>query len=108
MKTIVALVFPDLPRPEVFILGAGFSRCLSRAMPLTDSLGNECVECAGLAGHRLVPRDGFSNGRFEAWLSRMAEAQPDLTDIENAEREQMFLEVTQALHYVLRQHSPVR
>ena len=36
----------------------------------------------------------------------MAEAQPDLTDIENAERGKMFLEVTQALHDVLRQQVP--
>jgi len=56
----------------MFILGAGFSRAISDAMPLTDELGNEVRRrLPDVATKR--PHD-FKNGYFEAWLSRLATA----------------------------------
>src|SRR6266568_3205067 len=62
----------------VLILGAGFSRAISDAAPLTDELGNLVV--SRMSDDRLPahPR-GFEGGSFEVWLSRLGEDQPDLS-----------------------------
>ena len=57
---------------EIFILGAGFSKSISAAMPLTDGLG------AALAAEDPVTFSTLGDGSFETWLSHRAEAQPYL------------------------------
>jgi hypothetical protein len=68
---------------EVFIFGAGFSRALSAEMPLTDELGSQVAARLGLDLR-------FEGGHFEVWLSRRAEAQPDLTHAENLANRAQF------------------
>jgi hypothetical protein len=86
----MALMFPQDACNDVIIIGAGFSRALSASMPLTDELGNESVGAAGLGTGERVPIGGFTGGRFEEWLSRLAENQPDLSDLENASNRALF------------------
>ncbi|MFG1953915.1 hypothetical protein [Micromonospora sp. NPDC048830] len=83
------------------VLGAGFSRAISDEMPLTDELGEEIR--ARLPQVRLRTPRGFRNQYFEAWLSRLAEPQPDLTAADNATNQGLFLEVAQELHRVMQE-----
>jgi len=82
------------------VLGAGFSRAVSVRMPTTDELGELATEELSDAGVRLPPQ-GFKNGYFEAWLSRLAEPQPDLRDDENLHNQAWFVRLTQILRDVL-------
>jgi len=82
---------------NVIVLGAGFSRALSAAMPLTDELGNLCLEEPRLRSDSRVPRGGFTGGRFETWLSQIADDQPYLTNEENLENQALFLRFSSAI-----------
>jgi len=86
------ITYPNEPSGDVLVLGAGFSHSLSELMPVTDGLGTEVVSRAvatcGLSGFNLP--DHFTCGSFEAWLSRIAEAQPDLTPSENSWNRYVF------------------
>jgi hypothetical protein len=99
----VVFTYPQQPLREVLILGAGFSHALSpEDMPLTDELGQLAVVNARMIDDRRVHGGGqFSNGRFEAWLSRLAEDQPDLSTQENYENRALFHCLTRALHSIL-------
>lgn len=77
-------------------MGAGFSKAVSGAMPINDQLGERAVDVAGIND---APT--FSGGRFETWLSRLAEPQPDLTPAENAFNYARFLQVADAIHKVI-------
>jgi hypothetical protein len=80
----------------VIVLGAGFSRAVSDKMPLTDELGTRAVQIAG------VDSPGpFINGRFEAWLSSLAEPQPYLREADNTANLAKFQRLTDAMHTVL-------
>ncbi|MET8364126.1 hypothetical protein ABZU53_11210 [Micromonospora sp. NPDC005194] len=68
-------------------------------MPLTDELG-ELVRARLPEVQARSPR-GFTGGYFEAWLSRLAEPQPDLTAAANATNHGLFLLVAQELHRVM-------
>jgi len=85
---------------DVLILGAGFSRAISDRMPLVDELGNLCLRTNGLAKDPRVPR-GFTGGRFETWLSQLADEQPYLTIQENLENQALFLRFSSAIAAVL-------
>jgi hypothetical protein len=91
---------PGRVNREVLILGAGFSRAISPAMPSTDELGVEAIALAGLQDDRRVPA-GFTDGTFEIWLSRLAEDQPYLTETENLENRALFSRLSGAIHDVL-------
>jgi len=94
-------VFEDLPpHPEVFILGAGFSRALSARMPLTDELGNACLALNELQDVHGVPAE-FTGGRFETWLSSIAEPQPYLPEPRNLENQVLFVKFSDAIGKVL-------
>lgn len=94
------LTFPTEPCADVLILGAGFSKALSGAMPLTDELGDEAVDLVRAQSPIALPNH-FSGGRFEAWLSRLAEEQPDLTVAENLVNRTVFELTTEAIASVL-------
>jgi hypothetical protein len=80
---------------RVVVLGAGFSRAISDQIPLTDELGT-------LVMKRLdEPEYEFSGGYFEMWLSRLAEAQPDLREDQNYENYSRFLRIADAVYAVL-------
>ena len=81
---------------EVVVLGAGFSKAVSDCFPLTDDLGMQAAAVAGLN-----PELRFAEGRFEAWLSRLAEPQPYLSHAENTSNLADFERLVQAIHAVL-------
>ncbi len=87
--------------PEVFVLGAGFSRAVSGCMPLTDELGNEALlrdrENLGRPDSKSIFRDG----QFEAWLSRRAEAQPYLASSAAIANQAVFARATALIGRIL-------
>lgn len=84
----------------VLVLGAGFSRAVSDTMPLTDELGDLILARLRDTGLR-APASSFSDGYFEAWLSRFAEDQPDLRVDENLLNRYWFARITTALQETL-------
>jgi hypothetical protein len=62
-------------------------------MPLTDGLGEEILKRLSQRG-RDVP-SSLPAGRFETWLSRLAEPQPDLDETTNVANHAVFLEISQ-------------
>ncbi|MFC6021862.1 hypothetical protein ACFP2T_37585 [Plantactinospora solaniradicis] len=85
----------------VLVLGAGFSYAISPKMPLTDELGNLIRGRVAEVSTRM-PR-AFTGGYFEAWLSRLAEPQPDLTPAQNATNYGLFLQIAAELHRLLQE-----
>ncbi len=85
----------------VFVLGAGLSLAISDKMPLTDTLGNLVSSRVPAVAARSAR--GFTGGYFEAWLSRLAEPQPDLLDHENQSNHGLFLHVTDNIHTIVAQ-----
>jgi hypothetical protein len=81
---------------DVVVLGAGFSLAVSGRFPLTDALGNQAVDIAGIQ-----MAEPFEGGRFEAWLSKLAEPQPYLSPAENTENFAKFQRLIEALHQIL-------
>jgi hypothetical protein len=87
---------------EVVVLGAGFSRAVSRHMPLTDELGKAALKRAGLARDSRVPAAGFQREfTFEEWLSILAEKQPYLSASDNLDNAALFSRLTESLGEVL-------
>lgn len=86
------------PRRRTFILGAGFSVAISKHMPLTDKLGDLVIERLRHQGVPFHNRPTYQGRGFEAWLSRLAEPQPDLDTAANHHNQLLFHHVTQALH----------
>jgi hypothetical protein len=82
------------------ILGAGFSKAVSGHMPLTDKLGDEVLARLKAVGVDLTARPYRGSG-FEAWLSRLAEPQPDLSLTENQENRGLFLRISELLREVV-------
>lgn len=85
---------------SVFILGAGFSRAISGAMPLTDELGNECLSRIPDRYRDHVP-DRFEGGLFEAYLSTLAVDQPYFDTSRNLFNRSIFDSFTSAVAHVL-------
>jgi hypothetical protein len=96
-------VLRSMPEPsdEVFILGAGFSKAISDAMPLTDDLGNEALqrdhERLGRSDRKLT----FAGGQFESWLSRRAEPQPYLSASADMQNRAIFARTTELIAQIL-------
>jgi hypothetical protein len=82
--------------PDVFIVGAGFSKAIDDRMPDTDALGRMVIELPEIRSHPIVPKR-FPKGGFETWLSMLASEQPYLTEPENLERRALFGRVARAL-----------
>lgn len=82
----------------VVVLGAGFSKAIHSHFPTADELG-ERVRIRLAAGDLLAagaPPE-FVGGGFERWLSRIAEAQPDLSDAQNMRNAALFQEATRVV-----------
>lgn len=91
---------------EVLILGAGFSKAVSAHFPLTDDLGNHVRALLEQTGHeRWLPEGDFEHGYFEAWLSSIAEDQPDLPASDNQERHSVFTRCVGLIHETLVERS---
>ena len=88
------------------ILGAGFSKAVNDAMPLTNELGEAVAEGLSSADQeRLPPKDHdekrFNVASFEEWLSYLAEEQPQHTEDQTLEARALLLRVTRRIHDVL-------
>ena len=70
-------------------------------MPLTDDLGDQVMAVVAAKSDPPVRWKRFRNGRFEAWLSRIAEDQPDLTTAENMANRTLFQLCSESLATVL-------
>lgn len=82
------------------VLGAGFSRAVSKHMPVTNELGKLVLEALPPAFDDFSSRD-FASSDFEAWLSRLAEPQPDLRDYENLRNQAAFARISEVVREVL-------
>lgn len=92
-----------LPRGDVFILGAGFSKAVHHGFPLLNELGEIAVSRLVSDGRlAAVPGDFDENFTFESWLASLAEPQPFLTESENADNFATFAalrdEIVEVLH----------
>ena len=88
---------------HVFLLGAGFSRAVSGAMPLTDELGRRALDLMDAHGHapagnRLSVSPSLN---FESWLSLLSEDQPQLSDAENRDNAAVLAHERDAIAAVL-------
>lgn len=88
---------------EVLILGAGFSRAISRHLPLANGLGAEAFERArksapGLFDEAIRVTDAYP---FEVWLSLLAEDQPHLEEGANRMNAARFAKLSDAIVAVL-------
>ena len=86
---------------EVLVLGAGFSRAVSKVFPTTDELGLAATKLAVVAEEEL-PSGGFHGGSFETWLSGLVDEQPYLSEAEHHLRLATFYKVSDAIEEVLR------
>jgi hypothetical protein len=87
---------------QVLIFGAGFSHAIADQMPMTNVLADQIMDHLRADGVD-VPATAFSGSQFEAWLSRLAEPQPDLDEARNADNRALFIRVTKALREVMMQ-----
>ncbi|WP_419946334.1 hypothetical protein [Candidatus Poriferisodalis sp.] len=79
---------------EVFLLGAGFSRALSDAMPTMPALLSALRFTANDEDWPLARRFGLAEAvDFESWLDSLASPQPYRSDAENTEAAAMFQRV---------------
>lgn len=90
----------------VVVLGAGFSKAIHDGMPTTDELGEQVSERLDREDQERLPppdREGkrFRDGRFEEWLSYLAEEQPHLTEDKTLEARALLLRVVQRMRDVL-------
>lgn len=67
---------------------------------MTGPLGKLIAERLASKGV-IVPRNSFTGPQLEAWLSRLAEAQPDLDEPQNLDNRALFLRVSDTLREVL-------
>jgi hypothetical protein len=87
---------------DVLVLGAGFSRAVSEAMPLTNQLGELALDVAGLTNDPRAPRRRFTRSfSFENWMSLLAEDQPHLSEADNLANAAIFAQLRQAINTVL-------
>ncbi|MDA8184905.1 MAG: hypothetical protein M0035_10845 [Actinomycetota bacterium] len=92
------------PKPlgsPVLILGAGFSKAVHQALPITDELGERVRVRLSRRDREKLPRGRFRGGRFEEWLSYLAEDQPHLAEDRAFEDQALLRRVTQAVRDVL-------
>lgn len=90
------MLLKSRPVDEVLILGAGFSKSIDDVMPTADQLGQKATQLAAITD---APE--FADGRFETWLSRLAEPQPDLSAAQNAENHAKFTRLIEAIYSVM-------
>jgi hypothetical protein len=105
---------------DVFILGAGFSRAISTAMPTVNELGLAVLrtqrsihgsktqihsdQCDGLScDFPVLPPGVACPDDFESWLSSLAEPQPYLHGPENDRRRAIFDELAGVIDIRIKQ-----
>lgn len=86
---------------RVFLLGAGFSRAISDAMPLMADLGAEVRRRLDEAGRPLPSSLDHFEDDVERWLSYLAEPQPWHRPSDTYRNLATFADVSEAIHHVL-------
>ena len=87
---------------DVFLLGAGFSRSISHAMPLMAELTMAIKEhLKNVANPFELAAIPYLETDFEKGLSYLAEAQPWLSEAEHLRNRALFLDISEAVHKVL-------
>jgi len=84
---------------QCVILGSGFSRAISNAMPTMTELGVEVLAMLKLEPE-LLERFG---GNLEQWMSFLSIDQPWLSAVRNLENRAMFAEVSNAVYHCINQ-----
>lgn len=86
---------------DAMILGAGFSRAVSIAMPMTAELGRDVFALLRKRGVDDLGQVDLDGPQLERWLSRLAEPQPDLSAAKNASNHALFLMASEAVRDVI-------
>jgi hypothetical protein len=88
-----------MPRdvPDVFLLGAGFARAISRSMPLLPELGPRLLE--NFHGPTRIPREvsAMMRTNFAHALSYLEQSKPWVTEADNLRHRALFLEFSTAI-----------
>ncbi len=85
---------------DVVVLGAGFSKAVNDLFPTTDELG-EKVRSRLRENTGSFPAHVFDDGRFEEWLSYIAELQPHHDDRWTLEAKALGIRVTEQVQQIL-------
>ena len=89
-------------RDRVYVLGAGFSRALSSAMPDMKGLSSAVRDDLSAVDLPKIPGlDTPVANDFEQWLSYLVEAPPWLSDADRARNQAAFFDVSGAVARVL-------
>jgi hypothetical protein len=89
-------------RERVYVLGAGFSRALSSAMPDMKGLSSAVRDDLSALDLPKIPgHDTPVANDFEQWLSYLVEAPPWLPDADRARNQAAFFDVSGAVARVL-------
>jgi hypothetical protein len=83
---------------EVFFLGAGFSKAISRTMPCMEELTNAVKY---IYRQRLPPILSNLGTDIEMWLTYLSQPQPWLKDSFNLENRALFLQMTESIGDVI-------
>jgi|SRR5579884_3428358 len=110
------LIFSDAQddeysRRDVFLLGAGFSKAIGKAMPLMKDLTQAITTVLRDAGAgEEIRRVPFVKVDFEQALSYLSEGQPWLTESERLRNRALFYDLSDAIQraIVLRQDEVIR
>ena len=85
---------------EVFILGAGFSKAISRWMPLTRDLSKEVTK--SYAGSLPPEIQSMVEEDFEKALTFLAQQKPWLSEAQNLRHRALYLDLTQVIRGLFR------
>ena len=82
--------------PDVFLLGAGFSKAISAEMPVLDELSADLLTRIKLS--ESITRAGDN---VEHWMTYLAQPQPWVTEAGNLRNKADFLELTKEIGQLL-------
>lgn len=88
---------------RVFLLGSGFSKAVSREMPLMDGLSTAIVNRLREMGRAETDTPGISSPlaskkNFEQWLSFLVESPPWLSEVDRTRNRATFFEISRLVH----------
>jgi hypothetical protein len=88
--------------PPVYLLGSGFSRAISKHMPIMDELSAAVQDDLNYKKVSPIPAQGTPLARnFEQWLSYLVEEPPWLSEGQKGRNRGAFSDVAESLHRML-------
>lgn len=82
---------------DIYILGAGFSKAISEAMPVLVDLSDEILKRLP----EIEPINALFPRNLEMWMSYLSQNHPWLSEAQNARNRALFLEMSEAIYSVL-------